>query len=88
MYGKDVIGLSLKYDELREGKPWNVSELGRTQERLAKAKAKAELAQIQKGICNGTYDANHYVLALETDEKGVIGLTYKIDDIATGGLKS
>ncbi|MBB5122590.1 hypothetical protein AF335_18595 [Streptomyces eurocidicus] len=85
MYGKDVIGLSLKYDELREGKPWGTSELGRTQERLAKAES--ELARIQKGIRNGTYDANRYALALEMHEKDVIGLTYKIDDIATGGLK-
>ncbi|MCC3773187.1 hypothetical protein [Streptomyces sp. UNOC14_S4] len=85
MYEKDVIGLSLKYDELREGKPWSTSELGRTQERLAKAKS--ELARIQKGIRNGTFDANRYALALEMHEKDVVGLTYKIDDIASGGLK-
>ncbi|ARZ71740.1 hypothetical protein SMD11_6164 [Streptomyces albireticuli] len=51
------------------------------------SKAKAELARIQKGIRNGTFDANRYALAPEMHEKDVVGLTYKIDDIASGGLK-
>ncbi|WP_162890018.1 hypothetical protein [Streptomyces olivoreticuli] len=85
MYGKDVTGLTRKYDELREGKAWDASQIPDTERKLRFAEA--NLKRIQQGIRNGTYSADEMGLALEMYGNDVIGLTYKLDDIRTGGLK-